>query len=38
MADRNPYQARSSIEPIVFPGRKGVGLSNCLVDLVTLPD
>ena len=38
MADRNPFQARCSIEPIVFPGRKGDRLSNCLVDLLAVPD
>ena len=38
MADRNPDQPRCSIEPIVLPGRKGVGLSNCLVDLLAVPD
>lgn len=37
LADRNPDQAMCSIEPIVFHGRKGVRLSNGLVDLVTLP-
>jgi len=37
MADRNPDQARCSVEPIFIHGRKGGRLSNGLVDLEAVP-